>query len=324
MITYVAKAVNLLASLLQIFVGITSSIGKVIVVVMVATISFIISSLLNVITFFQIVYEDNVSIFTEDLPNISIKFIEAICQQWYNLHDILTSVCNETIFKFNLIFSNIKWSFDTVFVIFGEVLFMLKKTVIFLGNTLWLVLTFVPVHLPYLVKAYVKYMRDIVITYTIDAYMVLLKVTNFLSDVPLESFIGIISAILIVRSCIHFREVITSQITDFYWTLVRKFMYLYYALYNYFINPEVRIIAQIVGEQQVTFRNVDTHMVTENDNDDSVDALCVICQERQKCVLTLPCRHVCLCTECCVRLYGYQRTCPICRTFIYHSVTIYL
>uniref|UniRef100_S4PRQ8 RING finger protein 26 n=1 Tax=Pararge aegeria TaxID=116150 RepID=S4PRQ8_9NEOP len=109
---------------------------------------------------------------------------------------------------------------------------------------------------------------------------------------------------------------------DFYWILVRKFLYFYYAIYNYFTNSEVRLITQMVGEQQVNFRNVESH--TANDNDDSVDALCVICQERQKCVLTLPCRHVCLCTECCMRLYGYQRTCPICRTFIYHSVTIYL
>lgn len=55
-----------------------------------------------------------------------------------------------------------------------------------------------------------------------------------------------------------------------------------------------------------------------------VSPACVVCRERVKSVLTLPCRHVCLCRECCDTIFNYQRRCPICRTFIYHTVNIYM
>ncbi|KAM3964295.1 uncharacterized protein ACR2FA_001787 [Aphomia sociella] len=212
----------------------------------------------------------------------------------------------------------------TVIVVVTEIICLLKNGIILLGNTLWLILTFIPVHLPQLLRAGFKSVNDYIVDIIVDAYMSLLNITNFLTDVPLESFIGIISAIIIVRLSIHFRETIQTLTTEFYWCFVRKLMYFYYTLYNYFTDSEVRVITHMASGQNITSREVD---FSDNDVDDSnnpADALCVICQERQKCVLTLPCRHVCLCTECCRRLYGYQRTCPICRTFIYHSVTVYL
>ncbi|KAK3088815.1 hypothetical protein FSP39_024091 [Pinctada imbricata] len=45
--------------------------------------------------------------------------------------------------------------------------------------------------------------------------------------------------------------------------------------------------------------------------------LCVVCQDKKKSVLILPCRHMCLCVECAHRVARYQpvtrRTCPLCR-----------
>ncbi|XP_064072057.1 uncharacterized protein LOC135193452 [Vanessa tameamea] len=327
MIAYLAKIINLFVSLIQNIILFASSIGQVIVVLITIVISFLCNIVRNILIFFQIVYEDNIIIFTDDLPNLASNLNEAIYYQWSNLQNILSTFSNETTFKVNMIISNIKMTLSSTIFIIGEVLHILKCSVVFCGDTLWLVLTFVPVQLPYLIKIFFKYLKDTIVNNVIDGYLALLKITNFLSDVPLQSFMGIVTAMIIVRLCIHFREVIHSQILSFYWTLIRKVTYIYYVLYNYCTNSEVRIITQMVdGGQPVVSRNSDVHLLNDNDEDpaNSTDALCVICQERQKCVLTLPCRHVCLCTECCMRLYGYQRTCPICRTFIYHSVTVYL
>jgi hypothetical protein len=40
--------------------------------------------------------------------------------------------------------------------------------------------------------------------------------------------------------------------------------------------------------------------------------LCVVCLERTKCILLLPCAHVCLCEACDVSLH----TCPVCRKIV--------
>lgn len=326
MIAYLAKFINFLVSVTQNIINFASSTGKVIVVIITIVLSVIYNTARNILLFFQIVYEDNITIFTDDLPNLANHLYEAIYYQCSNLNNIISTFSNETICQVNTLISNIKSSFSTTFFVIGEVLSILKRTVVFFGDTLWLVLTFVPVQLPFLIKLVLIYIKDIIVVYAVDGYMALLRITNFLSDVPLQSFLGIVTAMIIVRLCVDFRENIHSQIISIYWTLIRKTTYLYYMIYNYFTNSEVRMITRLIGGvQQVIPRNEEVHLV--NDDDDpanSADALCVICQERQKCVLTLPCRHVCLCTECCMRLYGYQRTCPICRTFIYHSVTVYL
>uniref|UniRef100_A0A1I8Q0P1 RING-type domain-containing protein n=1 Tax=Stomoxys calcitrans TaxID=35570 RepID=A0A1I8Q0P1_STOCA len=52
---------------------------------------------------------------------------------------------------------------------------------------------------------------------------------------------------------------------------------------------------------------------------------CVVCRDRQKCVVLLPCKHLCLCEECAdYMIFSAQRqTCPLCRTSIVHSMSVY-
>lgn len=324
MISYVAKVINLIAITIQNVFLIASFTGKIIVAVATTISSLIVDAIRYVFLFIQITYEDNISIFTEDIPNFVDNVIYTVGDQLSYLQRGVMFIFQTLTRRISLTVNSVKNLITAVFVVFGEVIFLFKNGIILLGDTLWLIITFIPVHLPQLLKAGFMSLHNIIRSYVVDMYMNLLTITNFLTDVPLESFIGIISAIIIVRLIIHFRETIQTQIVEFYWFFVRKFMYFYYTLYNYFTDSEVRVITHMATGQDITSREVN---FSENDVDDTnnpADALCVICQERQKCVLTLPCRHVCLCTECCRRLYGYQRTCPICRTFIYHSVTVYL
>lgn len=55
--------------------------------------------------------------------------------------------------------------------------------------------------------------------------------------------------------------------------------------------------------------------------------LCVVCQTENKNIVVMPCRHMCMCKNCCTQLFRIQRyhrrTCPLCRHTITSTLEIY-
>lgn len=323
-ISLVANVINIFATTLRNILLLASFTGQLIVSVVTWISSVIFNIIQTIASFFQIVYEDNVTIFSEDIPASVYGVYDTIQSQLEQVHSGISDIYNTTYIKICGGLSAVNWLVKIMLMMCNDVLTVFKSTIIFAGDTMWLIITFIPVHLPLLLRAAFKSIGTVVLNIVIDGYMLLLKFTNYLTEVPLQSLMGITSAIVIARLCIHFRETIYTQIILLYWSLVRNILYLYYVIFNYFSNPDIAIIPRIVSGEDLMAREVNLSSHEADEIANAADALCVICQEQQKCVLTLPCRHVCLCADCCRRLYGYQRTCPICRTFIYHSVTVYL
>ncbi|KAH8263131.1 hypothetical protein KR044_004834 [Drosophila immigrans] len=52
---------------------------------------------------------------------------------------------------------------------------------------------------------------------------------------------------------------------------------------------------------------------------------CVVCIERSRNIVLLPCRHLCLCKECSQQLHRYEggNRCPVCRDFVETMLPIY-
>ena len=56
--------------------------------------------------------------------------------------------------------------------------------------------------------------------------------------------------------------------------------------------------------------------------EEDVQRLCVICHDREKCVILMPCRHLCLCVEC--SNHDAVNSCPKCRAVISSKINVYL
>ena len=55
----------------------------------------------------------------------------------------------------------------------------------------------------------------------------------------------------------------------------------------------------------------------DNDDDsDDADGVCVVCIENPKDTVVLPCRHMCMCSECAQAVRNQRGKCPMCRTDI--------
>ncbi len=58
---------------------------------------------------------------------------------------------------------------------------------------------------------------------------------------------------------------------------------------------------------------------------DREDKLCVICQDKEKCIMILPCRHLCICQDCQGPLLAQDSvSCPICRKPLRQTIKAYL
>ncbi|XP_023323373.1 uncharacterized protein LOC111697564 [Eurytemora carolleeae] len=54
------------------------------------------------------------------------------------------------------------------------------------------------------------------------------------------------------------------------------------------------------------------------------DKLCVICVDKEKCIMILPCRHLCICEGCQGPLRTHRNICPICRKPVKQLIKAYL
>ena len=55
------------------------------------------------------------------------------------------------------------------------------------------------------------------------------------------------------------------------------------------------------------------------------DMLCVVCLDRNKCILIRPCNHLCICKECCNQLKGMNRRmkCPLCNQDVNSTIKVF-
>lgn len=151
-------------------------------------------------------------------------------------------------------------------------------------------------------------------------------ICDFLTEIPVESLLGIIISFCLIYLFARFYVILFSflyqQIKNFCLHLRRK----YIELGRYFTRstPPQRLVyrRQILPMRRPHIRT-ERNLLNSSKNEEN-DRYCVICQEHIKCVLLLPCRHLCMCNECINTLQLYHNTCPICRSDIETTMQIFV
>ncbi|XP_020227063.1 probable E3 ubiquitin-protein ligase LUL4 [Cajanus cajan] len=92
------------------------------------------------------------------------------------------------------------------------------------------------------------------------------------------------------------------------------------------IGPfNVKVVRQLLWINNVCYELKELYGTAtdfDDDNDSEEECVCVICMMEPKDTAILPCRHMCMCSECAKTLQSQSNKCPICRQPIQELIEI--
>lgn len=145
-----------------------------------------------------------------------------------------------------------------------------------------------------------------------------LKINSFLKElytsllrVSVESMVGIIFFSIFVYFLVRFRKflvIICRRLTlILIYTVQQK-------ISKFFLRRFWTRSIEPIPRRDVTDREVDENY------------LCIVCQSTPRCIVLMPCKHLCLCDNCSFTLTRIYKTnsCPVCRQEISFKLKVFL
>lgn len=216
----------------------------------------------------------------------------------------------------NLLYGNLK-----IFGFIGQLFIGIKHLFILFGSGVWFLLTLIPLGLIYsfsICTYYIGSCIDELVNLAVMLFKPILKfiqdIIDFTFDVPFEATAGLIAGGCIIYVMVKFHMI------AYIFLKVQICMALRY----------VRcVIRSNLGSRHRNLQTIPIQLPSSphqsnGDTSRSRDIYCVICQEREKCILILPCKHMCLCSECKDQLYRYHSRCPICRSYVHRTMKVFV
>lgn len=213
-------------------------------------------------------------------------------------------------------------AFVNVFISVIEVFAFIKRVLILFGSGVWFLLTLIPLSLmtffiysTYCFGLLLEETTNLISTSYNNVVAFLFSIYDFVTDVPVESLIGLTVAICLIYIFVQFHielyRFFQHKLREFIELIRRNLLTFRFSFPKNFIR---RTSAQHTEEEEV------------RDPEETINEakFCVICQERAKNVLLLPCKHVCLCTHCEYRLKNYGYKCPVCRTHVRETMKVFI
>lgn len=230
-----------------------------------------------------------------------------------------------------------------------------KHFAILVGNSVWLIMTLLPnlciyiAHLLYRaiiligIFCWNTIIRGCQLVFAITIYIL-----DYFKDVPIQSALGLIFMYLcykhyrFIKPLVNFikrktiskfseinalsRAYVRRQYTIFIFELRNSFGFgLRYFQRQRYRHPRITSLRPSKPQPRPKL-NSQSNNNCQSDQDLAAleSLLCIICRDRDKCVLLFPCKHLCLCNECASVIDAYENKCPICRVSIYQKIKVFV
>lgn len=210
---------------------------------------------------------------------------------------------------------------------------------ILIGDSVWMLIMLIPNMLLFcsmkLALMLTAFINGVIATIKSSATIAVDNILSFLSyftTMPMQSALGLLS----IGIAIKYRRITLNALFIL--------LHLHLIILSFFLTRIVRILSTIYRpiEIIITFflsilrlRRRSSYLLdpisdqgsdqeASADNKDDNGNLCVICQDRRKSVVLLPCRHLCLCQYCSINLKRYRTVCPLCRKSFRDAIQVYV
>lgn len=321
---------------------------------------YILYSIITIATYFhqiQIILFEDFTIFCQDLIRILCNGLLSTQETINKSYNFLTK-SSYIIFEKTTSLLTININSGICLVIN-----QLKQWFILIGNSCWLLVTIIPNVCLILLNTIYWTIETLFTNTKLTIFAaynlcVQLKINTiqFITDVPYQAIFGFILAICfimnrkyVVLGIIYILKALSKIFFNFL-RFVQPVQIYQFILRVWIINTLNRWICSIMNFTTMstyTMRdeNINNPYISStrqstpettllnnprNVNDQVVqklspknDAFCVICQDRVKCIVLFPCKHLCLCNECAISWNHYQRLCPLCREYIIDTLKVY-
>lgn len=259
--------------------------------------------------------------------NDALQYILHILSGIYNIFDYGLS-------SFISLFDGIKYVIETVlttvtttwcaissgflriFTGIGSFFVGMKQLLLLIGSGMWFAITLIPLFVVYVLTMSTYYfgcvlneVYEAIKQFVMNVGCSLKGLCEFFVDVPLESLIGLLTTACILYIIMKFHFIVYRTIVH-YLQITKNYVLSY-------INVIRNKLSVIPRGDPSSNSNLNNDVFIQQ-------RFCTICQEHDRCILFLPCKHVCVCRECDEKLQRYDRSCPICRTVIKKSMKIYV
>lgn len=205
----------------------------------------------------------------------------------------------------------------------------IRNWFVLIGNSVWMILMFIPnilISIVYNILKLTGFMSKNIIS-TVKSFIAIVSdsIYNsfiFFTTIPLQSICGIVSIYLIIK----YRRNIFRLLHKMYNVSSRSIRYLITKIITlaanifYVFIPIRNLLPNIWRLSPIS---EDYANPSSSPTKTDICNLCVICQDKMKTIVLLPCRHLCLCRDCFRQLRRYRQECPMCREPYHHSIQVY-
>ncbi|KAK9873441.1 hypothetical protein WA026_022673 [Henosepilachna vigintioctopunctata] len=194
------------------------------------------------------------------------------------------------------------------------------------------------------------FVRDLIISFINFVELCASGIWYLLTILPLSVYYSVIYSFNILKNVRSNMDSLCSTVITSYseieipvGTVTRLLIFIiityiikrFYILFCRLSRKTSRLLYQIIVERFITFKFktktawmqlVNKLFLKKSDNFEKsqISQLCIICEERSRCIVIVPCGHLCLCKECNDILKEYDHNCPICRQNIEQAVIVFL